>query len=225
MRPLIGIPGRFAAHADGLRRDAVVNAERLLAGVYNAGGEPLTIFPSDDGLDDRLNFLNGILLPGGGDVDPHLYGETTIDDSVYGVNAHQDAFDVAVLTWALERGLPTLAICRGFQVVNVALGGTLEQNMSDPHRNRRHTVSVSGAVAELTGSTVDASCYHHQRVKDLAPGLRVLATADDGTIEAADLPSATGWFLAVQWHPEDTAADDSAQQSIFNALVNAAKGL
>lgn len=223
MRPLIGIPGRFAAHADGLRRDAIVNAERLLEGVFRAGGEPLTLFPSDD-LDGRFDYLHGLLLPGGGDVSPSLYGEQIAHDSVYGVNEAQDAFDIALLNWALDRGIPVLAICRGFQVVNVALGGSLEQNMDDPHRNRVHTVNVTGRVADLTGDRVSASCYHHQRVKTLAPRLNVLATADDGTVEAADLQDAKGWFLATQWHPEDTAAEDVSQQSIFNAFISAAQG-
>lgn len=222
MRPLIGIPGRFAAKADGLRREAIVNAERLLDGVYRAGGEPITIFP-EGSIEDRFDFLDGLLLPGGGDVDPALYGEEIADDSVYGVNSDQDAFDIALLKWALAKSLPVLAICRGFQVVNVALGGSLEQNMSSPHRNQVHEIGVTGALADLTGTTVNASCFHHQRVKELAADLRILARAEDGTVEAADLPTATNWFLAVQWHPEDTAADDASQQAIFNTFVDRAR--
>lgn len=222
MRPLIGIPGRFAAKADGLRREAIVNAERLLDGIYRAAGEPLTIYP-EGSIDNRFDYLDGLLLPGGGDVDPALYGEEISDDSVYGVNSDQDAFDIQILRWALARSIPVLAICRGFQVANVALGGSLEQNMNLPHRNHLHQIDVSGSLAELTGAAVKASCYHHQRIKDLASDLRVLARAEDGTVEAADLPTATNWFLAVQWHPEDTAAEDSSQQAIFNAFVERAR--
>lgn len=222
MRPLIGVPGRFAAKAEGLRREAIVNAERLLRGVYQAGGEPLTLFP-DDADSSRFEILDGVLLPGGGDVDPLLYGEQVSSDSVYGVNRAQDEFDMAMFKWALARGVPTLAICRGVQVVNVALGGSLEQDMDAPHRDHIHPVTVTGKIAEITGSTVQASCFHHQRVKTLATGLRVLATDDDGTVEAVDLPDSKGWFLGLQWHPEDTAATDATQQSLFDVFIAEAR--
>lgn len=222
MRPLIGVPGRFASRADGLRKEAIVNAERLLRSIYRAGGEPLTLFP-EGATTDRFEMLDGVLLPGGGDVDPALYGEAIANDSVYGVNRAQDEFDMALLKWALDNGVPTFAICRGVQVVNVALGGSLEQDMNEPHRDHIHEVTVTGAIAEITGSTVQASCFHHQRVKTLAPGLRVLATDHDGTIEAVDLPDSKAWFLGTQWHPEDTAADDKAQQGLIDAFVAEAR--
>ena len=91
--------------------------------------------------------------------------------------------------------------------------------MSEPHRDHIHEVKVSGSIADITGDTVQASCFHHQRIKKLAPGLRVLATDSDGTVEAAELEEAKAWFLAVQWHPEDTSASDASQQAVFDTFV------
>jgi putative glutamine amidotransferase len=222
-RPLIAIPGRFASNSTGIRMESLALADRLLASVYNAGGEPVLIYPrGTEEIKDRLVRFDGLLLPGGSDVDPLLYGESEIDPSVYGVNSDQDAFDISMFLTSIEMSIPTLAICRGFQIVNVALGGSLEQDMRDPHRDRLHPINVSGSVAEITGSSVMASCYHHQRVQRLAEGLRVLATDEDGTVEAADLPNASGWFIGLQWHPEDTASSDNAQSALFVEFVQQA---
>ncbi|WP_328483640.1 aldehyde dehydrogenase family protein [Streptomyces sp. NBC_00377] len=143
--------------------------------------------------------------------------------------AVQDAFDLALARWTIESGLPLLAVCRGLQVVDVALSGTLEQDMGGPGREHRHVVHPveiqRGTLLEqATGArTVGASCYHHQRVATVAPGLTVSARAADGTVEGLELPGAPGWFTAVQWHPEDTAHEDRAQQGLFDALVAAAR--
>lgn len=220
-RPVIAIPGRFADKASFIRESAIALSERLMESIHRAGGEPIMIFPKSlDELESRFDWIDGVLLPGGGDVNPLLYADA-VEENVYAVNDAQDAFDIALIRWAFDRGIPLLAICRGFQVVNVALGGTLEQDMDEDHK-RQHQITVSGAVAEITGPTVLASCYHHQRVERLAEGLRVLATDSDGTVEAADLPNAPGWFLGLQWHPEDTAAVDGDQANIFSRFVSAA---
>lgn len=232
-RPLIAIPGRFSTSASALRYQAVVNARALVSAVWRAGGEPLTVLPSapagtvsPEQLAERLAFVDGVLLPGGGDLDPAHYGQSVSSDEVYDVDSEQDAFDLAVARWAIGSGTPLLAICRGLQVVTVAMGGTLEQHMRSPHRHLRHTVSVDSGtrLAHTVGTTAEASCYHHQRVEQLAEGMTVVARADDGTIEGIDIPDARGWFLGVQWHPEDTAANDPSQQALFAALVEAASG-
>lgn len=204
-RPLIIIPARFSATASALRYSAVVTARALSAAVLRAGGEPLTVHPS--GEPERLEFADGVLLPGGGDLDPSVYGQSTRADGVYDVDAEQDDFDLAVAQWALRTGRPLLAVCRGMQVVNVALGGTLEQDMAVPHRHLVHTISTGREV----------SCFHHQRVARLGTGLKAVAHAADGTVEAVELPGSIGWFLGVQWHPEDTAE----QLDVFEALVQA----
>jgi putative glutamine amidotransferase len=235
--PLIAIPGRFSQSASALRYAAVVNARAVLEGVTRAGGEPLTVFPRPlvgDALRDPftvtqvqslLRWADGVLLPGGGDLHPGTYGQEVRSDEVYDVDHVQDAFDLAVARWALESGVPLLAVCRGVQVVNVALGGTITQHMDTPHRHLSHDVRLDGGVAAAAfGSHVTVSCYHHQRLDRLGQGLHVVGRAEDGTPEAFDRPDSAGWFLGVQWHPEDTAASVPAQQAAFDALVSAARG-
>lgn len=234
-RPLIAVPGRFSASASAIRFSAVLLAEAVCDLVWQAGGEPLIVTPRD-GTDAevgaRLAFADGVLLPGGGDLSPATYGQAVASDAVYDVNAAQDAFDLATARWALAAGVPLLAVCRGMQVVNVALGGTLEQDMAVAHRDPagRHwhevRVDPDGAVAQALGTsdtadprTVRVSCHHHQRVDRLAGGLRAVAWAADGTVEAVDLPGAPGFFLGVQWHPEDGGAADPVALALTHALI------
>ncbi|WP_258053116.1 gamma-glutamyl-gamma-aminobutyrate hydrolase family protein [Streptomyces sp. Ru73] len=236
-RPLIALPQRFSATTSALRYEAVVTARALADAVLRAGGEPFMMHPhAPEGQVDeaevaaRLARCDGVLLPGGGDLTPRLYegAGAAVHESVYDVDAEQDAFDLAVARHALARGLPTLAVCRGLQVVNVALGGTLRQDMGGPDREHRHVVhpvrlTPGSAVARATGTErVDASCYHHQCVDRLGDGLVITGRAADGTIEALELPDARAWFTAVQWHPEDTAPKDPPQQGLFDALVSQA---
>ncbi|MEV7014141.1 gamma-glutamyl-gamma-aminobutyrate hydrolase family protein, partial [Streptosporangium sp. NPDC051022] len=145
---------------------------------------------------------------------------------VYDVDAEQDAFDLAAARYALAAGVPTLAICRGLQVVNVARGGALRQHMEPDHRHVVHPVTVAAGslLAAVVGvEEITASCYHHQCVAAPGEGLVAVAHAADGTVEAVELAEPAGWFLGVQWHPEDTAATDPVNQRLFDALVNAAR--
>lgn len=230
-RPLIAIPGRFSASASSLRFAAVVNARKLLEAVYRAGGEPLTVFPdaagaeaTPDEVGARLGWVDGVLLPGGGDLDPSRYGQEPMSERLYDVNHEQDAFDLAVAVWAARRAVPILAICRGLHVVNAARGGDLEQHMDHPHRHVTHSVRATHPLlARAVGDEeVQISCYHHQRVGRLASGLTTAAVAADGTVEAVVDVFGAGWFLGVQWHPEDMAEVDSAQGAIFGSFVAAA---
>ncbi|MFF6782828.1 gamma-glutamyl-gamma-aminobutyrate hydrolase family protein [Streptomyces sp. NPDC012510] len=229
VRPLIAVPARFSATASALRYAAEVTARALVEAVWRAGGEPVTIHPAAGDVAARLARFDGVLLPGGGDLAPHRYGATDTHASVYDVDDVQDAFDLEVARAALSSGIPMLAICRGLQVVDVALGGTLEQDMGGPDRAHRHIVHPvairRGTLLEqATGAQkMEASCYHHQRVDRLGAGLEITARAADGTPEGLELPGAAGWFTAVQWHPEDTAHQDPAQQGLFDALVRAAR--
>jgi putative glutamine amidotransferase len=228
-RPLIAIPARFSQSASALRFRAEVNARKLVEAVYAGGGEPLTIHPSADvssaDIDDRLNFVDGVLLPGGGDVSPALYGGDHHDD-LYDIDPLQDAFDVAVATWTQRTGRPLLAICRGLQVVNIARGGTLIAHLDEPHRHvtSRLTFGADTHLAAVTGRRVmTISCFHHQAIDQLGRGLHAAAWSDDGVVEAIETDAADRqWFLGVQWHPEDTAETDPAQQAIFTGLVHAA---
>jgi len=230
--PIIAIPGRFSATASALRYQALVTARALSESVLRAGGEPVTVHPwcpggsmSPEDTGHRLAFADAVLLPGGGDVAPRRYGETAASDEVCDVDDMQDEFDLAVARWALRSGAPLLAVCRGMQVVNVACGGTLEQRMRVQHRHIVHAVeAAAGSLLEKVASrTVSASCSHHQRVRELGAELRVVAWAADGVIEAVEHERPTGWFLGVQWHPEDTAAADPAQHALFAALIAAAR--
>lgn len=222
MRPRIAVLGRFAARVDVLRHPGVVISRPLAETIWRAGAEPLTMLPIDsaEGLDwaQRLRGVDAILMPGGGDMDPSCFGQTDVHPEVYGVDATQDATDLSLIRWAVEHDLPLLAICRGFQVLNVALGGTLEQHFEVPHRHQVHDVVVCDAheLIGVSGQTIRVSCHHHQRIAELAPRLRVVAQASDGTIEAA---VAGPNLVAVQWHPEDIADVDATQQGIVDAFV------
>ncbi|MFJ1548463.1 gamma-glutamyl-gamma-aminobutyrate hydrolase family protein [Streptomyces sp. NPDC088246] len=235
-RPLIAVPARFSATTSALRYTAEVTARALVEAVWRAGGEPAAIHPcAPDGAADpaevaaRLARFDGVLLPGGGDLAPHRYGETDFHASVYDVDDVQDGFDIEVARQALDSRLPLLAVCRGLQVVNTARGGTLYQDMGGPGREHRHVVHPVAVqrgtlLEQATGAEkMEASCYHHQHVDRLGEGLTVAARAADGTVEALELPGLQGWFTAVQWHPEDTAHQDPAQQGLFDALVRAAR--
>ncbi|HEY6795481.1 MAG TPA: type 1 glutamine amidotransferase [Kineosporiaceae bacterium] len=235
--PLIAVPGRFSASASAVRYRALVNARALLEAVARAGGEPLTVLPrslrADPQVDpeaavaevrDLFRWADGVLLPGGGDLDPRRYGQAGVSEEVYGVDDAQDAFDLTVARWALDEGVPLLAVCRGAQVVNVALGGTMIQHMDQPHRHRLHQVRMwAGVAREVFGSSLAVSCHHHQRVDRLGAGLRVVGEAEDGTPEAFDRPGSSGWFLGVQWHPEDVAESVPAHQAAFDAHAAAAR--
>jgi putative glutamine amidotransferase len=206
-----------------------------LDAVLRAGGTPViaNAAPDPKALLDRVDAL---VLTGGPDVDPPLYGQTA-HPSTYGVHRADDDFECALAEAATVRSLPTLAICRGIQILNVARGGTLYQHIPDDpgvpaHGEpgvaggaRQHDVKLErdSLVAEVMGATtVRASCHHHQAIAELGDGLRVVGRAADGIVEALELDGA--FMLAVQWHPEDTAADDPAQQRLFDALVRRAGG-
>jgi len=224
-RPRIAIVGRFAASTSALRFAAVVNARALLESVWAAGGDPVTLLPVE-GADwtERLVGYDGVLLPGGGDLDPATYGEPSRHESVYDVDAVQDAVDLDLARVALATGIPLLAICRGMHIVNVARGGSLVQNLPVHHRHHDHDVLFDHAHERfgVAGPSVRASCYHHQALDRLGDGVTVVARATDGVPEAA-LIDAPGWAVGVQWHPEDTAATDPDQAALFAELVRQAE--
>lgn len=228
-RPLIAIPGRFSESASALRFQAVVNARKLLDAVYAAGGEPITVLPKAPGgqvsiqeIADRLAWADGLLLPGGGDLDPSRYGQAPVSEHLYDMDPEQDAFDLVASQWAEDAGVPVLAICRGLQVVNTTRGGDLHQHMETPHRHVVQEVHATHpALVELIGDAeVAISCYHHQRLGRVGDRLEIAAVAADGTVEAVVDPNSDSWFLGIQWHAEDTAATDPVQMGLFSALVD-----
>ena len=224
-RPTVAIPGRFSASASALRFEALAVARRLATAVLSAGGEPVVVLPEGDAdIGYKLRWADAVLLPGGGDLDPSFYGEEPATDTIYDVDRLQDAFDLAVARWAVDEGVALLAICRGTQVVNVACGGTLHQDIGSSHRARTQVAIEPGSrLGGLLGEgPLVVSCHHHQSVAKLGQGLVMEARAGDGTIEALDRPGATGFFAAVQWHPEDTYDEDPTQQALFRAFIESA---
>lgn len=236
-RPTILVPARFSASASALRHHADVTATKLVHAVYEAGGEPLMLHPvvpeglSRDELDEyvrgRICLADGILLPGGGDLAAHWAGQRP-HATEYDVDVGQDAFDLALARVSLADRLPLLAICRGVQAVNVVLGGTLVQDLTEAtgadHRHVVQDIKIEpgSPLREIVvAERLAISCFHHQGLGELGTGLRPIAHADDGTIEAVLLDDHDGWFLGVQWHPEDTAETDPAQAAVFRALVTA----
>jgi putative glutamine amidotransferase len=229
-RPRIAILGRIAEATSVTRHGGLVTALRLAQAVWEAGGEPVTLLPvADSDWATRLRDIDGILLPGGGDLNPERYGQKPTTDEIYGVVDLQDETDISLFKYAVERSIPLLAICRGQQVVNVALNGDLEQDMTAPHRHHVHQVRVD--KPELLGltptepdgsATVTASCYHHQAVRHLAPGLTTIAKSSDGVVEATVI-SEKVWQRTVQWHPEDNFDSHTENLAIFKAFVDAAR--
>jgi putative glutamine amidotransferase len=232
-RPLIAITARRLGETDRWPYSrAVVTPRGYVEAVERAGGLPALIDPVGDSHGILDNF-DGLVVSGGPDVDPALYNQPR-HAKTYGVNADADAFELALTRDAIARGMPTLAVCRGLQVLNVALGGTLHQHIvekpgvaahgrpGEPNGAREQEVTVDAGtlLAKVMRSPrVVASCHHHQAVDRVGAGLRVVAKADDGIVEALELEHTAGWLLAVQWHPEDTAEYDPAQQRLFDALV------
>ena len=226
-KPLIGLTTYGIANSPGYN----IPAEYVLA-TERAGGVPLLLPPMDPGAIDRwIALLQGLVLIGGGDMDPACYGSVS-HATIYNLDAARDAFELALARRTIDRQLPTLAICRGMQVVNVVRGGTLHRHLPEvvgetilhrrpPRETTRHTVVVDAGtlVAEAMQATrVDIVSWHHQAVDRLGEGLRAVAWSEDGVIEAMEL-AGNPHLLAVQWHPELSAADDPTQQRLFDWLV------
>ena len=220
-RPKIAILGRLHSVTPTIPISTLVTPRLLAESIWNAGGEPITLLPTQDtDWATRLAGYQGVLLPGGADINPALYGQEISSDEVYGVDDLQDSADLSLARWALRAGVPFLAICRGFQMVNVAMGGTLVQHMVPDHRSASEEIFIESDVERLglTSNRLVSSCYHHQSLDRLGEGLRVIARAGLGHAEAFAIDNGA-WAYAVQWHPEHTAATDAHQAEIFTKFV------
>jgi len=199
--------------------------------VRRAGGIAVLLPPGDERPDEILARLDGLIFTGGGDVEPALYGAAEHEAS-YGMNAERDRAEGDLIRAAIAGEKPMLCICRGVQILNVALGGTLQQHLPDvvgedtlhrapPREPVPHAVNIEPGtlLAKTIGATECApDSWHHQAVDQPGRGLKPIARAPDGTIEALAHESHP-WLVAVQWHPELTAAEDPAQQALFDGLV------
>lgn len=227
--PLIAVCARVLTFSDEGKRDAFSSSQPYSRAVVRAGGVPVLVPPLVELADNAASVLrhfDGVLLPGGGDVDPRRYGQRATAEQLYGIVDIHDELDIAVALAALEVDLPMLAVCRGMQVLNVALGGTLLQDIgTDDHWMREHPVLVEGdsLVARAVGGIEVEHCHsvHHQGLDAVAAPLKPTGWADDGLLEAVELPDAS-WVVGIQWHAEDTASRAPHQQAIYDELVRRA---
>ncbi len=238
MRPLIGITTselRPGALRTLLREGLAPHDELMLGTAYPkaidaAGAIPVVLAPVGlEAVPALVARLDGICLAGGPDLDPTLYGALERHPELGPTNAEHDAFELAVARAADAAGLPILGICRGAQALNVARGGTLRQHVAGhrqaelPHRpTQRVTVAPDSLLAAVTdaGDTLEINSFHHQAVDALGAGLRIVARAPDGTVEAVEDP-ARPFVLGVQWHAE-TLTERPEHGALFAALVAAA---
>jgi putative glutamine amidotransferase len=238
-KPVIGITtaGRTEAYTTSKHYDEYYNTPvQYVDAVRRAGGIPLLIPAGSDDWDTIMKLLDGVIITGGTDVDPTEYKGNVNNPSLFPADPERDRTELSLARHMIqEKSTPLLCVCRGLQVLNVATGGTLHEHIldireTDIHRSsdglwEMQTVHVEtdSLLAQMMGTdTVKTTSGHHQAVKDIGDGLRVVGTAPDGIIEAVEMPDHP-WLVAVQWHPEVTAKDDATQQAIFDALVETSK--
>lgn len=225
--PRIAVTGMWSSRVHGMRFDGSAVAAKVLQAVVRAGGEPVMLFAQSNFTSiERLSGFDGLLVPGGLDVNPQRYGQdphpaTTVTDF-----AIQDEFESELMQAAIDEGIPLLAICRGFQLLNVMHGGSLIQDVAadSPHRNSIHGVRLApdSTIAVLVGAEkIAVSSYHHQAVDTVGTGLIVTGVADDGIVEALEYPGKP--VVAMQWHPEDNAHANPQQQALFDWLIKTAQ--
>jgi putative glutamine amidotransferase len=213
--------------------------EDYLESVRRAGGEPIEVVVGGESPEQILARVDGLMLTGGGDVDPQLYGEAPLE-TFQAAETGRDAFEIALARAAVASGVPLLAICRGMQVLNVAMGGTLIQDIPSqvtgalahavpqPRAGSAHEVWVAkgSRLQALLADHLedDETCHvnsrHHQSVKQVAKGFEVTATSPDGVVEAMEKPDAA-YCVAVQWHPENFWRTGEFRE-LFEGLVQAA---
>jgi putative glutamine amidotransferase len=239
-RPLIGLTMSItvAKHPTRSRKpERVYLNSSYIKAVQHAGGVPVPLPPHLDAVAQRELFarLDGFLLTGGADVDPRRFNEAP-HPSVYDVSPARDELEIRLVEQSFDRGLPVLAICRGIQVLNVALGGTLYQDVKSApgttieHSQKRvrhrstHPVRIEAGsrLAKVIGAhELDVNSFHHQAIRELGRGLRAVAFAPDDLIEGAELDDPGHFVLAVQWHPEELAPRQETARRLFRALVEA----
>jgi putative glutamine amidotransferase len=235
-KPLIAIaayrlnPGRVFLWGGAA---AVALPAPYVEALARAGGHPVLLSALDPGpASELLAPFDALVLAGGGDIDPATYGQQTHAE-VYGVDPKRDRMEMDLLAEAMRTRKPALCICRGMQVANVALGGSLTQHLPEVPEMGEHGVPMgdgtvheirvaegSALAAALGGAAATATCHHHQGVDRLGEGLVASGWSADGLVEGLELSDhGERWLLGVQWHPEETAAGDPAQQALFGALV------
>jgi len=227
-RPLIGITTYLTPARWGhWNEEAALIPSAYVDAVERSGGRALLVPPSDDGVEETLDAVDGVVFSGGADLDPELYDQEP-HATTAGVQPERDRAEPALLQAALARDMPVLAVCRGSQILNVARGGDLVQHLPEvvgddthiqtPGTFADHDVSLEGGtrLAALLGEHAPVKSHHHQGFGRVGEGLRVSAHAEDGTIEAVEAPEQR-FALGVLWHPE--AGEDLR---LFEELVREA---
>ena len=221
MKPIVGITpsAQVDELAHGTFHRYLISAPYVRA-VEASGAIPLVLPPQSDAADALADLLDALLLSGGADVAPARYGDASVHSETYGIDSERDAFEIELFGAMLNRNKPVLGICRGIQVINVALGGTLIQDIPSQHPGSAaigHRQQERGLAASSVGhlvtprdeellpifgdSTLGVNSFHHQAIRDLAPDLIPVAFSPDGLIEAVAM-SGNRPVFAVQWHPE-----------------------
>ena len=240
-KPMIGIVGSLSADKGEMFPEcerAYVNNDYVQA-VAMAGGIPfiLPLISDAEAVKEQVESMDGLIISGGHDVNPLVYGEEPIAELGF-LCPERDAYDLKVIRAAIELDKPVIGICRGLQILNVAFGGTLHQDVSKMAGSRikhlqnakpdlsTHTVDIikETKLYDILGESALVNSYHHQAVKEIAPGFMVSARAKDGVIEAMEKED--GFVLAVQWHPEMIARKDDRMLELFRKLImECSKGL
>jgi len=233
MTPVILLPGKLTTNSQGVRGESFSTGRRYSEAVARAGGVVVQAQPiaqTTAAAHELVARFDGVIIQGGGDIDPNRYGQKPRSNAIYGISLEHDELEIAVVRAAIELDKPVLAICRGIQILNVALGGTLHQHLADvladgeSHWDKHHEINLEPnsrvAKAMKTNSPKQAHSYHHQAIDTLAPDLIVTGRAPDQTIEAVE-HNTKKWIVGVQWHPEDDADTEPDQQNLFNGFIDA----
>jgi putative glutamine amidotransferase len=239
MLPVIGITGRPNVNASaGGDLPGYLIHHTYFDSVASVGGLPVMLIPVPrQHVDDVLDRLDGVLIPGGGDIDPMRYADSR-HETARGISEERDEFELEVALRAKALRMPVFAICRGLQIVNVALGGALVQDLQSHAGTDEHDIIGDAAYEPHSQALVEPDCriaavlgpglqdinsIHHQAVEELGDGLRVVASAPDGTIEAIEHEDVDWPLLAVQWHPEFLGMrDHEPSHALFQAFVDSA---
>jgi putative glutamine amidotransferase len=239
-RPLIGItPTPSTSTFDHGTFYRYCLSDTYVKAVWEGGGNPVILPWVSDTPEVILDELDGLILSGGGDIDPDRFGQER-HAKANGIDNARDEFELRLMRAAAERDLPTLAICRGIQVMTVAFGGTIQQHVPDlgtevQHRQQADGISqhdpshrvvlenTPNPISELLGETeLMTNSFHHQAPAEVPDPLRIAGRAEDGVVEAI-WHAGMSFGIGVQWHPEMLAASDPAHAAFFRALIEAAK--
>jgi putative glutamine amidotransferase len=240
-RPLIGITAFETQHIQPPHLELYALGRRYAQAIEAVGGVPVILPPGlgEDSARQIFDRFDGLLLSGGGDIDPAIYGEPP-HVALWGLNADRDQTEMELVRWAAQQQKPLLGICRGIQVMNVALGGSLIQDIPSevpdalehsfddtvvPREHLAHPVKIDAAsrLQGIIGAEIaQVNSWHHQAIKRLAADLQIVARSPDGIVEAVEIPGHR-FALGVQWHPEWLYDKQPEMKRLFGALVQAAR--